>query len=637
MAKSTTSRSLIAVAFLAAVLLALFVARNGIFEILLTRALADRGLIVRSLTVVGLSHDNLRLKDLRLGSADQLSMDSVAVSYQPSEILDGQIRTIAVSGLRLTLDLTGEGPPLGEFQPLFRPDDKAPHGPAFPQISLADGLIALNTPLGPMQLAVSGSLTPEAGQEALVELALRLESDEARADGSLEARLAPNDLLQGSLKLANGEVSLPQAKVLGLAGELHFSLLAGQPQAVTAELTAERLALTLADVSPPEFRKAELQFSLDPEALTLSGILESESRAFGAAFSGALTTYQEDPSFTLELTASASHESVIWDALALPKPVSGTHRLAFRSAGQLPPLDSFSASPLDEQLLKFLDGSDLEWSGEDLTYPGLLDGLNGSLALQGSVAAGRFAVYLQKDAVLQVAAVAPQLEAKLGLPEAMLPATAGPFRMHVKAEGDHAFAASIALDEVPASLDVTFALATEGLWRGTLDLASRQHLEITADGALANFDVTAYSLGGRDLRLPQASLLRLEASGSLAGTPDAFDGQLEIEVTARDIAGSPLVTQSITTELSAVFSQATQGTAIELDTPGRIALESFSFAPSEDVGTHELPQQPMCVVRASGIFDQIQRRARAHQIPVAGDDDRNVAIRHERRPEGAVT
>jgi len=118
MAPALRSPTFLVLAALIAAAVGAVLLRHQLVEFVLIRLLTGKGLQVQSLTVQHVGFDRVRLSGLRLGPDGLLAIDRLAAEYRPAELLGGRVRQLEIDGLRLTLDLTAEGDPLGPFRAL---------------------------------------------------------------------------------------------------------------------------------------------------------------------------------------------------------------------------------------------------------------------------------------------------------------------------------------------------------------------------------------------------------------------------------------------------------------------------------------------------------------------------------------
>ncbi len=128
-------------------LAALFGFRTAIVELVIVDRLAARGIVVGALEVAEIGLGEMRIEGLRLGARDELAARELRIAYEPGDLVQGRIETIAIEGLVLKLDLTGAAAPLGSLQALLEGEDGAAPRP-LPAIVMNGSRIEAETPLG---------------------------------------------------------------------------------------------------------------------------------------------------------------------------------------------------------------------------------------------------------------------------------------------------------------------------------------------------------------------------------------------------------------------------------------------------------------------------------------------------------
>lgn len=217
--------------FLAFLLLAAGAAviwRNQLAVYAFDRWLAARDL-QGSVQSVRVGSDRVEIRDLQV---EQAKARRVELAFRPLRLLQGEIPAVHLEGLELPLDLTGEGPPLKELQPLLGeqtevseewrspfPEDP----PKLTKVLLEDARLLLETPGGLAALQLDGTLEPIQG-EAQHHLSLNF------------AMAGPGDVA------AKGEIRSSLQRLRPETVSLHATADAGEAGEGSFELSAERLA-----------------------------------------------------------------------------------------------------------------------------------------------------------------------------------------------------------------------------------------------------------------------------------------------------------------------------------------------------------------------------------------------------------
>jgi hypothetical protein len=142
--------------------------RIALAEAALSSQLASLGIPAARITVASLDLYRMVVTDIALGHDDELRADAVTLNYRPGALLAGQLGETAIDGLRLRLDLSPTGTPLGSLQPLLRGGEGAGGVGMMPAVvTLSRGQIEAVAPAGDMAVVVSGRWRPATGTATL--------------------------------------------------------------------------------------------------------------------------------------------------------------------------------------------------------------------------------------------------------------------------------------------------------------------------------------------------------------------------------------------------------------------------------------------------------------------------------------
>ncbi len=148
--------------------------RIQLAEAVISSQLASLGIPAPRLTVAALDLRHMVVTDIALGDGGELRVDAVTLTYRPGALLEGRLEEAAVDGLRLRLDLSGQGPPLGSLQPLLQGGDSGGAGTgaggagAVPAaVILSRSRIEAAVPAGDVAATVAGRWQPFTGTAAL--------------------------------------------------------------------------------------------------------------------------------------------------------------------------------------------------------------------------------------------------------------------------------------------------------------------------------------------------------------------------------------------------------------------------------------------------------------------------------------
>ncbi len=204
--------------------------RIALAEAVLSSQLASLGVPAARLTVASLDLRRLTVTDIAVGNAAELRVDSISLTYRPSQLLSGRLEQAVVDGVHLRLDLTGTGPPLGSLQGLLEggtaKDDGAAGVGGIPHtVILSRARIETAMPSGSMTAAVSGQWYPLAGMATLALTDVTL-PHVALETSRLDVEATPDRIvLMGQVRGEEGAVDLDlRATVESWRGEPTLAL-----------------------------------------------------------------------------------------------------------------------------------------------------------------------------------------------------------------------------------------------------------------------------------------------------------------------------------------------------------------------------------------------------------------------------
>ncbi|MBA3755611.1 MAG: YdbH domain-containing protein [Nitrosomonas sp.] len=243
----------------------LYTFRNPLLEMLINDRLRKQGFPLQSITVEEFSFNTLRLHDLAAGNNKELRVDKFLVTWQLSELLAGKPVSVEISGLQVTLDLSGEGPPLDSMQSMTSTPGKSINIPWLPVLSLKDSEIRLHSAAGDVTVALSGGITQDRPGAQAIHLSAIASGSLGQAKSALSATLDMQGNIQGTITVADGMLNLPEAKISSFAGEIAFALAALQLQHIQTKLTLSGIQLPEKESAKPVAEQA----GKNPAALTL--------------------------------------------------------------------------------------------------------------------------------------------------------------------------------------------------------------------------------------------------------------------------------------------------------------------------------------------------------------------------------
>lgn len=454
-------------ALVAALPIALWLARMPLASFVLSQALDRAGPLPARFSLVALDLDGARLEGIRLGSDGELGADSVTLRWTPGRLLGGEIDDLAVDGLvaHLVIDDDGHLAVAGLPRQWFSGDgaaNGADASPAWPVAAAEIGVARLDvvTPHGAMSLA--GTATMAGSTDGRVEVLASLSAprlDRSRAD------------------------------VAGISLRAVFSGRPDRPQEAT--LTIESRA---ASVRAGGYDFGEVRGSVSLEGGHLHGTAAISAPAGTADLSFDATPFDGDA--PASLVASLRFDAAALAALAAPEGVAANGRISLSAAIDVPRAAQLLAGPIPASLPAGAAASGtLDLDLADLAWPGI--GTAAALVAAAEIAAGPagIEIHLAAPALLRSAqpdtsllAAAPDLAAlpRDGVDLAVAPADGSPSVIAITfGEPYPAVVFDGRLTATGRDLDVSF----DGSVAGTLGPSP----EVTASWLLATIRALPYS------------------------------------------------------------------------------------------------------------------------------------------------
>ena len=245
------------------VLVAFFAALPSVIERLIVTALKDAGLDDVVVVVDEAGWSRVTLRDVRVG--ENLRIDVIDLPYTPTEIFEGGLGPLVISGLRLRGRVDSGGVSFGALDRLRDRLAGGTDGPSsagegrsdsFPPISVEvrDAYLELLTPVGAATTEFSGTVDVSSGGSLAAKADFTLRSEIADVDGSVVANIDSDGGSQGTVKFATGSVrgdAAVGARVESLAGGLELSAGSAGPINFRAALhLAGGLDLPIGNLAP---------------------------------------------------------------------------------------------------------------------------------------------------------------------------------------------------------------------------------------------------------------------------------------------------------------------------------------------------------------------------------------------------
>ncbi|MCO6426928.1 YdbH domain-containing protein [Nitrosomonas communis] len=378
----------------------LYLFRAPLLASLISYQLREQNIPLQSLSVVEISLDGLLLHDLTIGTANELHVDTIHVSWHLRDLLAGMIGSVQVSGLQIALDLSGERPPLGSLQPLLSANGGNSHAIILPAIALRDSAIHARSAWGDIVIALAGDIEQARSGMLSARLITEIASPAGRTRSTLTATMDHDGSLQGKITVSEGVLSLPETQISSLTGEAAFTLTGMHPQLINAEFMLADIHLSATGQTAQVFEQASISLQIDATDARLTGELLAADDALVAHLHAIARDYPATPDIELALNVRGAASHYPWQWLGVAQPSAGSVVLAMKIKGQRLPFQELRHHGLHD--LSWLRHSTLTGQAQlevqTLSYPQKVTGLTSQLKLEVALAQGSGRLNLHTDA-----------------------------------------------------------------------------------------------------------------------------------------------------------------------------------------------------------------------------------------------
>jgi hypothetical protein len=239
------AKSLLIILAAIAVTLALLAAfRIPLAEAGLTRWMAAQGIANPRVTVTAFSLDGIVLADIAAGTDAAIVLERLAVTWTAATLLQGQVKTVNIDWPRISAAIGEDGAVRIPGVPLPEGSGNGGLSLALPlqQLELNDGVIALETPYGPLRAAISATYRDMAdGLRGT--LSVEAQGDAGHLDFTASLTDAGAGTLAGAFDLPSGAVETPVLRAPDFHGKGSFTLADGRLDVATLSLLVPVLEL----------------------------------------------------------------------------------------------------------------------------------------------------------------------------------------------------------------------------------------------------------------------------------------------------------------------------------------------------------------------------------------------------------
>ena len=574
--------------------------RTAIAEQIAIALLERRGVAAPALRVAELGVSRIRIEELALGTAKELTAAQIQADYDLGGLIAGDgpeaIAQVTIAGVTARIDLTGETPMLGSLQPLIEAGEAdertGPSDVLLPKILLSELRVEAETPLGAMTATASGEAGSSGPGAVTLDLATTVEGALGRLSGRTSLVRAADGALDGRILIEQGALSLPAeqtgaaAEIGGLIGTIVVSMPPNGFPALAAELS-----LTDIGLEAGRFRSASLDLDVTESDVAADVQVNAEDDLLALALKATVKDYLEAPTASLALTFEGSSEAALFDRIALPLR-QGRGRVELQAAGTLAPFAAFlkadqsnenaatAETAIDWLSAARLDGR-LALRFAEIAYPGRFQGLAGRLALDASLHDRGLSLTLAADADLQNRQADPTWLTDLGLPPQALDWLSSGVRFRLPLREGRPV--RITLQPGDEGLGLTFDGLAQ-LWTGlgndqggpAAALEARGELTLDETLALKTLTVPSLALRARDIAAEGQSLGELTYRGALSGAPNALEARGELRVTGGSLSYETVRARGVVLHVPATAGYLNGALELSLDKPARIEAKGIS-------------------------------------------------------------
>jgi hypothetical protein len=557
--------------------LGLYLFRVPLMNSLLIGQLARFGVPIISLTVEEVSLDELALGKLSLGAADELQADKINITWTWPGLLKGELQAVEISGLQLSLDLTGNNPPLGSLQKLVGNDGDTGKN-ILPQISLLDAKVVLRTTSGDFIVNLNGDIKAGPSDKILIAINIETSAEQGHVIADLAATLEADGKLQGLLTVAEAALSLPDLNISGIRGKSAFEWKDSQPQALSADFAFSHIGLPGVVSQDEAFEQGAITVQMNATDAQVKGEIFAAEHATGLTFTMAFNDYLQQPGFVADVKAEVNAGSVIWRLSGLSQPDKGSASLTVKADGKTPALltagDNWRSwlrhSTLQGHGLLRLDGLDFAQKVAELS---------GVVEIKTEVADGLGKITLAEDSSIQASGLDAAWVERLGVPVALLTALKRNTKLRISSKG--ANSANLAVGAQADEIQMDFATDLELIVdRARADISAQAGITIGRQNRLTAFKLGEFNVISSGFKYAGNTIDKLTLSGKLQGSADTWAGELDLAADAKRFRLEQLDAHKTSVTLPMRVSFKEQGGQLSLRKTGQMAIAEL--APFEE-------------------------------------------------------
>jgi len=524
---------------------------------------------VNSLGVEEVSLNELESRQLSLGAANELRADKINVKWTLLGLVKGELQTVEISGLRLSLDLTGKNPPLGSLQKLIGNEGDNENN-ILPRVSLLDAKVDLHTTSGDFPVNLNGDIKPGPADSILIAIDIETTAEPGHVVANLTATLEARGKLQGELTVSEAALSLPDLNISEIRGKSSFEWKANQPQAISADFVLSHISLPGAGKRGEAFEQGVITLQMNATDALIKGELSAAEHASELAFTVALNDYRQQPGFAADVNAEVNADSVIWYLSGLPRPGKGSASLTVRADGKAPALltagDNWRSwlrhSTLKGQGILRLDGLD---------FAQKVAGLNGAVGIKTELADGLGKLTLAEDSSIQASGLDADWVQRLGIPAALLSELKQDTKMRINSKGENS--ANLTIGAIADGIQTDLATDLEFIVdKARADISARAEVSISGQNQVTAIKIDEINVISSGFKYAGNTIDRFTLRVSLQGSADTWAGELDLTADAQRFRLEQLDAHQASVTLPMRVSFKERGGQLSLRKPGQMTV-----------------------------------------------------------------
>ncbi|MFQ5915634.1 MAG: YdbH domain-containing protein [Nitrospinota bacterium] len=481
--------------------------------------------------------------NLRVGEEGDLRIAEVTAQYSLPDLLQGRLKRITVSGLRMHIHVDANGASFGTLDNLLRSTQDGGTVPlVFPAavIEIRTSQLDVTTPFGASTVTVSAKL--RLANSGAIQVAAELGFWSSNASLSTEAvlRVEPDGRLEGSVQISRATLALAALDAGTISGELTFKSFGYEMERLQGRISFGELKLPLAS-----FRKTGLEFELVGNRLTAKGVMISSDDQAKIEFVGKVDDiFASAPSITLRGEVEARAASVRQQALSLPHSVKGHGRVGIILKGTLPDLRRLTVlrggfGKLDAVALN----GTVDLNLSDASLPRSFTGLSVAGHLKVELSGNLLTIGSAKGIHLKAERLDPVFLTRWAEAAEFRRNLKGPLSLWIGGGTRTPFIlqARVGRNSVAVRMSGrTLLTVVNGL---RLKSEVNATAELFSDGKLKRFDIPYLGIVLTNWRQATGTVVVKVRDVRLAGTPERFSGRFSAELSADDVRFSRLAIQ----------------------------------------------------------------------------------------------